>query len=322
MALSIYRPGFSRPGGVFPISGLWLSAGLAMVALAACTYFLLPEESFAIASGLLILLLAVADLRCGFLAFVILYPFMPISWGVDVADWMPYLTAKRICCLVLALVFLMQGKGAWDTPRVRRIAWLMMALVLVQMAAGFGSRDPLGAVKRTFGDAVEWYFPFLIASHLFRTKAQIRTLFTLALLSMGVSAVLAIIEHGINYNFFDQFVAARQDIQTVLTQRMESHRAGALAARRVRVAFNHPIELGLHLMCVLLLITYFIRQRGGSVRSGWRPGSRFTFWRSYLLTAAARCSASPAGWCGWVWLGAARGRWFPRCCSSVCAPTY
>src|SRR4051794_10815508 len=152
MALSIHRPGFSRPGGVAAISGLWVAAVLAMVSLAACTYFLLPVQAFAIARGLLILLLAVADLRCGFLAFVILYPFLPVSWGVDVADWMPYLTAKRICCLVLAVVFLMQGRGAWDTPRVRRIAWFMVALVLVQMAAGFGSRDPLGAVKRTFGD--------------------------------------------------------------------------------------------------------------------------------------------------------------------------
>src|SRR5207247_6063820 len=106
----------SRTGGAISVSGLWFAAGLAMVTLAACTYFLLPEQAFAIASGLLILLLAVADLRCGFLAFVILYPFLPISWGVDVADWMPYLTAKRICCRVLALGLLMHGMAGWATP--------------------------------------------------------------------------------------------------------------------------------------------------------------------------------------------------------------
>ncbi len=262
MALTFNRPAFRGSAADLPVDATWWVAGGAMLTLAACTFFLLPEESFAIASGLMILLLALADLRVGFLAFVALYPFLPSSWGVDVADWMPYLTAKRICCLALSLSFMLHGKGAWDTPRVRGIGWFLVALITVQTIAGFGSHDPLGAVKRTFGDAVEWYLPFLIASHLFRTRTQIRLLVTIALVAMGISAVLAIVEHSLDYNFYDTFVAARADIQALLTQSTETYRAGDFAAHRVRVAFNHPIELGLHLMVVLLLATYILRQRG------------------------------------------------------------
>ena len=81
MALSINR--FTLPSSSTPwsLSGLWVAAGLAMVTLSGCTYFLLPEQSFAIAAALLILLLAVADLRFGFLAFVLLYPFHAVFLG-------------------------------------------------------------------------------------------------------------------------------------------------------------------------------------------------------------------------------------------------
>jgi hypothetical protein len=299
MALSINRLTFSSSSTPWSLSGLWAAAGLAMVTLSGCTYFLLPEQSFAIAAALLILLLAVADLRIGFLAFVLLYPFMSSSWGVDVAEWMPYLTAKRLCCLVLTLVFLITGKGAWDTPRVKRVGWFLVSLVLVQMVAGFGSHDPLGAVKRTFGDAVEWYLPLLMAAHLFRTRAQVKTLITLALLSMGVASFLAIIEHSTDHNFYDTFVAARADIQLLLTNATESHRAGDVTARRVRVAFNHPIELGLHLMCMLLLSAFAIRQRGPFSKIGLLGGVPL-----YLLALLYTYSRGPMVGllCGLVWL--------------------
>jgi O-antigen ligase/polysaccharide polymerase Wzy-like membrane protein/exopolysaccharide biosynthesis protein YbjH len=299
MALSINRFNMPTARNSLPFSGLWLAAGLSMVSLSACIYYLLPEESFAIASALLILLIAAADLRYGFLAFVFLYPFMPASWGIDIADWMPYLTAKRLCCLVLALTFLVHGKGAWDTPRVRRVGWFMVALVLLQLAAGIGSHDPLGAIKRTFGDAVEWYFPCVIAAHLFRTKAQMRMLFTLAVTGMAVSAVLAIVEHGLDYNFYDMFVAARDDIQKLLSQATELHRFGT-TIRRARVAFAHPIELGLHLMCVLLVAVYLLRQRGVFHKVALAFGMPlllmallFTYSRGPMLGLA----------CGMVWLG-------------------
>jgi hypothetical protein len=299
MALSVNRFTFPNSSSPWSISGLWVAAGLAMLVLSGCTFFLLPEESFAIASALLILLLAAADLRCGFLAFVLLYPFMPASWGIDIAEWMPYFTAKRLCCLVLTLVFLIAGKGAWDTPRVRRVGWFVVALVLVQMVAGFGSRDPLGAVRRTFGDAVEWYMPFLIAAHLFRTRAQVKTLITLALVSMGVAALLAVIEHGIDYNFYDTFTAARADIQALLTRATESHRDGDITARRVRVAFHHPIELGLHLMCMLILCTFALRQRGPFYKIGLMGGIPL-----FLLALLYTYSRGPLLGlvCGLVWL--------------------
>jgi hypothetical protein len=299
MALSVNRFTLQNSSTPSSLSGLWIAAGVAMVSLSACTFFLVPEQSFAIAAALLIMLLAAADLRCGFLAFVLLYPFMPASWGVDIAEWMPYLTAKRLCCLVLSMVFLITGKGAWDTPRVRRVGWFLIALVLVQMVAGFGSRDPLGAIKRTFGDAVEWYMPFLMAAHLFRTRAQVKTLVTLALLSMGVASLLAVIEHGIDHNFYDTFVAARADIQALLTQATESHRDGDITARRVRVAFNHPIELGLHLMCMLILSTFALRQRGPFYKIGLMGGIPL-----YLLALLYTYSRGPLLGlvCGLVWL--------------------
>ena len=52
MALSINR--FTLPSSSTPwsLSGLWVAAGLAMVTLSGCTYFLLPEQSFAIAAAL------------------------------------------------------------------------------------------------------------------------------------------------------------------------------------------------------------------------------------------------------------------------------
>lgn len=268
MALSVKRFTLQYGSTVGATAGLWVVAILAMASLSACIYLLLPEESFAVAAGLLVLLVAVGDLRYGFLTFVFIYPFLPITWGIDVADWMPHLTAERLCCIGLALVFLVQGKGAWDTPRVRWISWLLVALVLMQIVAGFGSRDPLGAVKRTFGDVVGYYFPFLIAAHLFRTRAQVRTLFFVAALAMAISAVLAIVEHSIDYNFYDTFVATREDIRLLLAEGVETHRGGDLHARRVRVAFPHPIEMGLHLMFAVIVAAFFIRHRSPFARLG------------------------------------------------------
>jgi O-antigen ligase len=243
------------------VDTLWIGAALAMICLAGCTYFLPVEGALAVAVALLILLFALADLRLAFLAFVAIYPFLSSTWGVDVSEWMPYLTAKRLCCLVLSLTFAVHGRGVWDTPRMRRIGGFLLGLIVVQTIAGFGSHDPLGAVKRTFGDAVEWYLPFFIGSHLFRTKAQVRLLLNVVFVSMGIVAILAVIEHLNDYNFYESFVAPRADIQALLTQSTELYRLGS-SARRVRVAFNHPIELGLHLMCVLLVAVYLIRQRG------------------------------------------------------------
>lgn len=261
MAFVLNWPAF---GGTDPNASVpfpRLVAGLGMVGLAAAVCYLSPEESLALAAGLLVLLLALADLRWGFLTFVALYPLMPYSWGIDLAGWMPYLTAKRLCCLALALTFAMRAHNPWDTPRVRKIGLFLLVLLAVQMLAGFGSRDPMGAFKRTFGDAVEYYLPFLMAAHLFRTKAQVRTLVTLVLLSMGVAAFLALIEHTVDYNFYDSFVATRADIQEVLTDLTELYRGRESHARRVRVAFYHPIEMGLHLMCALMLVIYLLHQR-------------------------------------------------------------
>src|SRR5205807_4563601 len=80
---------------------LWIGAALAMACLAGCTYFLPVEGALAVAVALLILLFALADLRLAFLAFVAIYPFLSSTWGIDISEWMPYLTAKRLCCLVL-----------------------------------------------------------------------------------------------------------------------------------------------------------------------------------------------------------------------------
>jgi O-antigen ligase len=261
MTLTTPWPNSRRAAGAPSLVVLWLVAGLAMTGLAACVSFLRPEGTCAIMSGLLVLLLAAADLRWAFLAFVILYPFLPNSWGIDVADWMPYLSAKRLCCLALAVTFLPSSKEAFDTPQVKRIASFLLGLIVIQALAGFGSHDLLSAVKQTFGDAVELYLPFLIGSHLFRTKAQVRVLVTVMLIAMAVVAVLAIVEHTIDYNFYSSFVAAREDIQEILTHATESYRGGDLHARRVRVAFNHPIELGLHLMCIFFVVVYLLRER-------------------------------------------------------------
>src|SRR5438067_2197800 len=188
------------------LDSLWIGAALAMACLAGCTYFLPVEGALAVAVALLILLFALADLRLAFLAFVAIYPFLSSTWGVDISEWMPYLTAKRLCCLVLSLTFAVHGRGVWDTPRMRRIGGFLLGLIVVQTIAGFGSHDPLGAVKRTFGDAVEWYLPFFIGSHLFRTKPQIRLLLNVVFVSMGIVAVLAIVEHINDYNFYESFV--------------------------------------------------------------------------------------------------------------------
>jgi hypothetical protein len=216
------------------------------------------------------------------------------------AAWAPYMTAKRLCCMALILVFLPQCKAAWDTPRIKRVARFMVLLVGVQVLAGIGSHDPLGAIKYTFGDIVEMYLPLLIGAHLFRTKQQVRTLLTLVLISMGIIAVLGIIEHAADYNFYDNFVAVRTDIQGFLQYATESHRHGDIHARRIRVAFPHPIELGLHLMCAFLTVIYFFSQRGLLRRivlfaslPVFALAMMYTFSRGPLLGLA----------CGLVWLG-------------------
>jgi hypothetical protein len=300
MSLTFNRPANGRIETRFPWNGLGLAAVTAMLALAACTLLMPPEQSLAIAIALLILLVAAADLRTGFLVFVVFYPLIPMSWGVDIAEWMPYLSAKRLCCIVLILVFLPQSKAAWDTPHVRKIALFLICLAGMQVFAGFVSSDPQGAVKRTFGDVVEMYLPFLMAAHLFRTKAQLRKVLTLVLVSMGIVAVLGIFEHAADYNFYDSFVATRDDIQGLLQIMTEVHRHGDVHARRVRVAFTHPIELGLHLMCVCLMVIYFLRQRGlvGRIMlSASLPvfalALMYTYSRGPLLGMA----------CGLVWLG-------------------
>jgi hypothetical protein len=282
------------------VDPLWLAAGLAMVALAACTFFLVPEESFTVAAGLLILLIAAADLRTGFLAFVVLYPFMPVSWGVDVASWMPYLTARRLCCLALAMIFVPHWKHAFDTLRVRRVAWIIVGLVGLQILVGCVSNDPVSAVKRVFGDVVECYLPFLMAAHLFRTKAQMRTLFTVAALAIGAVCLLGILEHTIDYNFYDSFKATRDDINILLTEKTQMTRGIGDSVRRVRVAFDHSIILGLHIMCVLLACVYLFRQKGATRRLFLAAGlpifclaMLFTYSRGPMLGLA----------CGLVWLG-------------------
>jgi len=262
MSLTFNRPLSHRFETQFPVNSLGLAAVLVMLGLVACTLLMPPEQSLAVAIALLVVLVAVADLRTGFLVFVAIYPLIPDSWGVDIAKWMPYLTAKRLCCIGLILVFLPQCKPAWDAPHIRKIALALSCLVGIQVIAGFASSDPLGAVKQTFGEVAEMYLPFLMATHLFRTKEQLRRILTLVLVTMGIVAVLGIIEHAVDYNFYDNFVATRDDIQGLLQILTETHRHGDIHARRVRVAFSHPIELGLHLMCVWLMVTYFLRQRG------------------------------------------------------------
>jgi hypothetical protein len=170
----------------------------------------------------------------------------------------------------------------------------------VQVFSGVASSDPLGAVKHTFGDVVEMYLPFLMAAHLFRTKTQVRRFFALVLVSMGIVAVLGIVEHALDYNFYDSFVASRDDIQGMLQIMTEMHRHGDVHARRVRVASPHPIELGLHLMCVCLMVIYFLRQRGLVQRSMlfaslpvFALALMYTYSRGPLLGMA----------CGLVWLG-------------------
>ena len=212
MAFTINRPAIRGAGGARLFDPIWLVAGAAMIALAAAISACVPEESLAIFLGLLIFLLALADFRTGFLAFVVLYALMPDFWGVDLAAWMPFLNARRICSIALTVVFLFHAKDAWDTPRVKRVAWMLAVLVAMELLVGVISNDPLFAVKRIFGDVLEFYVPFLIAAHLFRTKSQVRALLTAALISLAIVSVLAIVEHTIDYDFYDSFTAVRPDI--------------------------------------------------------------------------------------------------------------
>ena len=115
----------------------------------------------------------------------------------------------------------------------------------------------------------------------------------------GRRLVLAVIEHGIDYNFYDTFTAARADIQVLLTQATESHRAGDVTARRVRVAFNHPIELGLHLMCMLILSRSRSDSAARSARSGLLGGAAALL-AGPPLYLQPWTHAGPA--CGLVWL--------------------
>ena len=90
MSMIFARPSQHPADRSFRLDPIWFLAVLAMTGLSACSFLLNPEQSLALALGFLILLIALADLRAGFLAYIALYPFIPITWGVDVAEWMPY----------------------------------------------------------------------------------------------------------------------------------------------------------------------------------------------------------------------------------------
>src|SRR5437867_1344017 len=132
MSMIFARPSQHPADRSFRPDPVWFLAVIAMVGLSACSFLLNPEQSLALALGFLILLIALADLRAGFLAYIALYPFIPITWGVDVAEWMPYLTAKRLCCLSLAVAFVPHMKNAWDAPQVKRVTGLILSLIVVE----------------------------------------------------------------------------------------------------------------------------------------------------------------------------------------------
>lgn len=301
MAFAFNRPAANNGRGTFPCDPVWLAAGAGMVALASAVAFRVPEESLALFAALLMLPVALADLRAGFLTFVALYPFMPDTWGVDVADWMPFLTARRLCCIILAVVFLFQIKDALDTPRVRRFAWMLVVLVVMQLLAGFASNDPLSAIKQIFDDVLEFYVPFLTAAHLFRTKSEVRTLLIVATISLATISVLAVFEHALGYDFYDSFTAVRADVNYHLYEEFQTTRGlGDDIMRRSRVAFQHSIILGLHLMWGVIAAVYLIRRSRGlqrvlllSVVPLFCIALLFTYSRGPMLGLV----------CGLVWLG-------------------
>jgi hypothetical protein len=301
MAFTITWPARRDSRDARPFDPTWLAAGASMIILAAAASFRVPEESLALLSMLLILLVSFSDFRTGFLTFVALYPFMPDTWGLDIAEWMPFLTARRLCCIVLTVMFLMHVKDALDTPRVRRVAWMFTVLVALQMLAGVVSNDPLSAIKQIFGDVVEFYVPLLAAAHLFRTKSQIRTLLVVTLISLVVVSVLALYEHAVGYDFFDSFRAVRDEVNFHLYEQFQTTRGfGDEVMRRSRVAFQHSIILGLHLMCVVLTTLYLLRRSRGLQRFfllGAMPlfcmALLFTYSRGPLLGLI----------CGLIWLG-------------------
>jgi hypothetical protein len=282
------------------IDPIWLAAGVGMLVLAACTYFLVPEQSFAIAAGLLILMIAAADLRIGFLSFVVIYPFLSITWGIDMGDWLPYLTALRICCLALALAFVPHWKYAFDTPRIRRVAAIILGLVVLQLLVGFASNDAVSSIKQAFGFVVEVYLPFLMAAHLFRTREQIRMLFTIACLAMAGACILGIIEHTIDYNFYDSFISTRDEINVYLREKTQTTRGLEETVRRIRVAFEHSIVLGMHIMVALLACVYLLRRKAPLSRLLLLAGVPI-----YCLAMVFTYSRGPMLGlvCGLIWLG-------------------
>lgn len=298
MAFALHRPAVGTPRR---LDSLWVVVGAAMLGLAAMVSYRTPEESLAILLATIILFVAFTDLRTGFLTFVALYPLMPESWGIDVAPWMPFLTARRLCLIVLAVVFLLHTEDALDTPRVRRLLWFFGVLVALEMVSGFASSDPLSAIKRIFDDVLEHYVPFLMAAHLFRTKEQVRTLLIVALTTLALVSVLAIVEHTIDYDIFDSFTAARAEVNDILYHQTQSTRVlGGTVMHRSRVAFPHSIVLGLHLMWAMLASIYLVRKGKATSRVLLIAGMLlyclamlFTFSRGPMLGLL----------CSLVWLG-------------------